>query len=63
MKIYSDGADIQSIVAANKNPLISGFTTNPTLMHKAGITNYEQFASKILAEVTEKPVSFEVFSN
>jgi transaldolase len=46
-----------------KNPLIKGFTTNPTLMHQAGITDYEAFARSILAVIADRPISFEVFSD
>lgn len=63
VKIYSDGADIKSILELNNDPLVEGFTTNPTLMKKAGITNYEEFAKEVLATVKKKPVSFEVFSD
>ena len=45
------------------NPLIQGFTTNPTLMHKAGITDYEAFAREVLTCITDRPISFEVFSD
>ena len=62
MKIYADGADRDTILKLNANPLIEGFTTNPTLMRKAGVQNYEKFAKEILTEV-KKPISFEVFSD
>ena len=61
--IFADGADIKSILELNKNPLIKGFTTNPTLMRKAGISNYKQFANEILNLITDKPISFEVFAD
>ena len=61
--IYADGADLQSLLELNRNPLIQGMTTNPTLMRKAGIADYERFAREVLAEVTGKPISFEVFSD
>jgi transaldolase len=61
--IYADGADLASLLELNRNPLIRGMTTNPTLMRKAGISDYERFAREVLCEVTEKPISFEVFSD
>jgi len=63
IKIFADGADITSILSMNDNPLISGMTTNPTLMRKAGITDYEGFAKDVLKSVKVKPISFEVFSD
>lgn len=64
VKIYADGADLKSIVRANENPLVKGFTTNPTLMRRAGVTDYELFARNLLEIVgSVKPVSFEVFSD
>ena len=63
VKIFADGADKAGIVKAAENPLIQGFTTNPTLMRKAGISDYEGFARDILSVVTDRPISFEVFSD
>jgi transaldolase len=63
IKIFADGADLESISKYNNNPLISGFTTNPTLMNKAGITNYKKFAIDALSIVKDKPISFEVFAD
>lgn len=63
IKVFADGADKESMVALDKNPLVKGFTTNPTLMRKAGITDYAAFAKEVLAEIKTKPVSFEVFSD
>ena len=63
MKIYADGADLESIIALAEDPRISGFTTNPTLMRKAGVEDYEGFARKVLETVTEHPISFEVFAD
>src|SRR6516225_9057173 len=63
VKIFADGADKAGMLSLNANPLIRGMTTNPTLMHKAGIQNYEAFAKDILTSVTSKPISFEVFSD
>jgi transaldolase len=63
IKIFADGADLKPILEMQKNPLIAGFTTNPTLMRKAGITNYEAFARELLESVTDRSVSFEVFAD
>jgi transaldolase len=63
VKIFADGADYEGIVKMSKNPLIKGFTTNPTLMRKAGVSDYEAFARKVLAAVPHRPVSFEVFAD
>lgn len=63
LKIYSDGADLDSIIDAYNKGIVKGFTTNPTLMAKAGITNYMTFAQEVLRVVTDKSVSFEVFSD
>lgn len=62
-KIFADGADKAGMVELYRNPLIKGLTTNPTLMKKAGISDYEGFARDLLLTVTEKPVSFEVFAD
>jgi transaldolase len=63
VKIFADGADKQGMMDLYRNPYIAGLTTNPTLMRKAGISNYEAFARDILSVVTDKPISFEVFSD
>jgi transaldolase len=63
IKIFADGADKAGMLSLNANPAIQGMTTNPTLMRKAGIQNYESFAKDILTTVTSKPISFEVFSD
>ena len=63
VKLFADGADKAGILSLNANPLIQGMTTNPTLMRKAGISDYEAFAKEILQSVTTKPISFEVFSD
>lgn len=63
IKIFADGAEKMSMIALAKDPLVKGFTTNPTLMRKAGVTDYAGFAKEILAEITDKPISFEVFSD
>lgn len=62
-KIFADGADKAGMLEMYNNPLIRGFTTNPTLMRKAGITNYEAFALDILSIIKDLPISFEVFSD
>jgi transaldolase len=62
-RIFADGADKAGILSLNANPLIKGLTTNPTLMRKAGISDYEAFARDVLQSVTTKPISFEVFSD
>ncbi len=63
VKIFADGADKAGMLQLNANPLIQGMTTNPTLMRKAGLKDFEAFAREILQHITEKPVSFEVFSD
>lgn len=63
VKIFADGADLAGILEMYKSPLIKGFTTNPTLMRKAGVTNYEAFARNLLESITDRPVSFEVFAD
>ena len=63
IKVFSDGADLDSIAEAYQAGLAKGFTTNPSLMAKAGITNYIAFAREVLKIVTDLPVSFEVFSD
>ena len=63
IKIFADGADIQEMVAAYQSKSVSGFTTNPTLMKKSGIKDYVSFAKEALANITDMPISFEVFSD
>src|SRR6185436_11218209 len=63
VKLFADGADKAGILSLNANPLIQGLTTNPSLMRKAGVSNYEAFAKEVLQSVTTKPISFEVFSD
>lgn len=63
IKIFADGADLQGIVELYRQPYIHGLTTNPTLMRKVGLTDYETFARAVLMEVKSKPISFEVFSD
>lgn len=63
VKIFADGADLPGIVALASDPRIQGFTTNPTLMRAAGVTDYEAFAREVLDAVPDRPISFEVFSD
>src|SRR5437867_10480375 len=63
VKIFADGADKAGMLSLNANPIIQGMTTNPTLMKKAGIKDYDAFARDILQTVTAKPISLEVFSD
>jgi transaldolase len=63
IKIFADGADLDGMINLYKNPMIRGLTTNPTLMRKAGIKDYESFAKEVLQVVKDKPISFEVFSD
>ena len=63
VKLFADGADLDGILALASDPRVAGFTTNPTLMWKAGLTNYQDFAQRLLERVTEHPISFEVFAD
>jgi transaldolase len=63
VKIFADGADLAAIRELAANPVIQGFTTNPSLMRKAGVTDYEEFAREALELVGERPISFEVFTD
>jgi len=63
IKLFADGADLEAIARLAGDPKIKGFTTNPTLMRKSGVTDYEKFSREILKVVTEKPISFEVLSD
>ncbi len=63
VKIFADGADLDGIKALYAKPWIKGFTTNPTLMRKAGVTDYKRFALEVLQAVPDRPVSFEVFAD
>src|SRR4029078_4588367 len=62
VKIFADGADLPGMLALYRQPYIKGFTTNPTLMRKAGIADYRGFAKEALAAIPDRPRSFEVFS-
>src|SRR5271167_1156852 len=63
VKIFADGADKAGMLKHYGNPLIKGFTTNPTLMRKAGVSNYEAFAREMIALIPDRHLSFEVFSD
>ncbi len=63
VQVFADGADKASILELYRQPYIKGFTTNPTLMRKAGVTDYERFAREILQQIPDRPISFEVFAD
>jgi transaldolase len=63
IKLFADGANLQAMLNLMEKPYIKGFTTNPTLMRKAGISDYAAFASQVLEKIRDYPVSFEVFSD
>ena len=63
IKIFADGADKTGMLEMYRNPMIKGFTTNPTLMRKAGVSDYQAFAMGILKEIRNRPICFEVFSD
>jgi transaldolase len=63
IKIFSDGAEKDSLLKMNADPMIGGMTTNPSLMKKAGISDYRAFCKDILTTIKEKPISFEVFAD
>lgn len=63
VKIFADGADFDTIVKLRSNPLVKGFTTNPTLARKAGVRDYEAFGRKVLSAIPDLPVSLEVFAD
>jgi transaldolase len=63
IKIFLDGADEDKIIKYSKNEIVKGFTTNPTLMKKAGVKNYKEFALKMIKFIDDKPISFEVFAD
>jgi transaldolase len=62
-KLFADGADLEHILRLAADERIRGFTTNPTLMWKAGLTDYSEFCHRLLAEITDRPISFEVFAD
>jgi transaldolase len=63
IKIFADGADKAGMLEMYRNPLVAGFTTNPTLMRNAGIADFEAFARDVLEAIPDRPISFEVFSD
>jgi transaldolase len=63
VRLFADGADKAGMLEMYRNPLIRGFTTNPTLMRKAGVADYQAFAKEIAAAIPDRPLSFEVFSD
>jgi transaldolase len=63
IKIFADGAELDGMLALYRQPSIKGFTTNPTLMRKAGISDYPSFARQVLRAIPDRPISFEVFSD
>ena len=63
VKIFADGADLKGMKEAAAQPLVKGFTTNPTLMRQAGVSDYKQFALDVLKLIPDRPVSFEVFAD
>jgi transaldolase len=63
VKLFADGADKSAMLSLYRNPLIKGFTTNPTLMRKAGVADYEAFARDVLEAIPDRPISLEVFAD
>ena len=63
IKLFADGADLNGMLEMYNKSYIKGLTTNPTLMRKAGISNYKEFATEVLSQIKDKPISFEVFSD
>src|SRR6185295_1305906 len=63
IKIFLDGADRPQMLEMNQNPLVKGFTTNPSLMKKAGVKDYAAYCKEILTQINGKPISFEVFAD
>src|SRR4051812_24825568 len=63
IKIFADGANLESVLKLSASPWIRGFTTNPTLMRQAGVQDYRSFAKDVLEAVSGRPVSFEVLSD
>lgn len=63
IKIYADGADIQEILDTYRNKTVDGFTTNPSLMKQAGVSDYKNFAKTVISQISDLPVSFEVFGD
>jgi transaldolase len=63
IKIFTDGANVAQMIELAADPLVQGFTTNPTLMRQAGITDYATFVKELTTQITEQPISFEVISD
>ncbi|HEY6723924.1 MAG TPA: transaldolase [Polyangiaceae bacterium] len=63
VKMFADGADLSGMLEMREKPYIKGFTTNPTLMRKANVTDYRAFARSVLASIVDRPISFEVFAD
>src|SRR5689334_3994034 len=63
VQLFADGADRAGMLAMYRKPYIAGFTTNPTLMRKAGVTDYSAFARDVVAAIPDRPISFEVFAD
>ncbi len=63
IQLYADGADFAQMVALNQHPLVKGFTTNPSLLKKAGVSDYCGFAKRVLEMIPDKPISFEVLAD
>jgi transaldolase len=63
VKIFADGADLATMLELYANPLVQGFTTNPTLMRQAGVRDYEAFGRAVVESIPDRPISFEVFSD
>src|SRR5436853_137440 len=63
VKLFADGADVAEMKALYAHPYIRGFTTNPTLMHKAGVRDYREFGKEVVAAIPDRPISFEVLSD
>ena len=63
INIFADGANVNEMKKLYKEGIVNGFTTNPTLMRNDGVTNYEEFAKEVLSEITDMPISFEVFAD
>jgi transaldolase len=62
-KLFADGADIEKMLELSKTPYIAGLTTNPSLMRRSGVKDYKDFAKRVLSQIQDKPISFEVFSD
>jgi transaldolase len=63
IKLFQDGAELPKMIEARAQGVVDGFTTNPTLMRRAGVSDYKEFARRVIAAIPDLPVSFEVFSD